>query len=138
MHYLAHQPISQPVFGVALHHENGFWINGPNTRFDNIDIPDLAGAGYVDYHIPALPLLAGRYQISAAVVDRTMLHTYDHHDRIYRLVVQSTELNERYGAIAIQAEWAWRSGADSEPLAESRSEPAHPSASQRDSSLRSE
>jgi lipopolysaccharide transport system ATP-binding protein len=107
IHYIAHQPISRPVFGVALHHENGFWINGPNTRFDNVDIPDLVGPGYVDYHIPVLPLLAGRYQISAAVVDHTLLHTYDHHNRMYRLIVQSTELNERYGAIAIPAEWNW-------------------------------
>jgi lipopolysaccharide transport system ATP-binding protein len=118
MHYVAHQPISRPVFGVALHHENGFWINGPNTRFDNVDIPDLAGAGYVDYHIPALPLLAGRYQISAAVVDRTMLHTYDHHNRMYRLVVQSTALNERYGAIAIQAAWDWHTAGRAEAVRE--------------------
>jgi lipopolysaccharide transport system ATP-binding protein len=139
MHYVAHQPISGPVFGVALHHESGFWINGPNTRFDNVDLPELTGAGYVDYHIPVLPLMAGRYQISAAVVDRTMLHTYDHHDRIYRLVVQSAGLNERYGAIAIPAEWAWQpGGAGLEPITKSQPELAHTSASQRDSSLRSE
>jgi lipopolysaccharide transport system ATP-binding protein len=109
MHYVAHQSISGPVFGVALHHESGFWINGPNTRFDNVDLPELDGQGYIDYHIPSLPLLAGRYQISVAVVDRTMLHTYDHHNNMYRLVVQSSGLNERYGAIAIPAEWTWRS-----------------------------
>jgi lipopolysaccharide transport system ATP-binding protein len=108
MHYVAHQPITGPVFGVALHHESGFWINGPNTRFDNVDLPELAGAGYIDYHIPSLPLLAGRYQVSVAVVDRTMLHTYDHHNNMYRLVVQSSGLNERYGTIAIPAEWSWR------------------------------
>ncbi|HJZ45873.1 MAG TPA: ABC transporter ATP-binding protein [Roseiflexaceae bacterium] len=108
IHYIAHQPIGGPVFGIALHHESGFWINGPNTRFDDIDIPELAGEGYVDYQIAALPLLAGRYQVSVAVVDHTMLHTYDHHDKMYRLVVQSTGLNERYGAIAIPAEWSWR------------------------------
>src|SRR5262249_31733727 len=108
IHYIAHQPIGGPVFGIALHHESGFWINGPTTRFDGMDIPELAGEGYVDYQIAALPLLAGRYQVSVAVVDHTMLHTYDHHDKMYRLVVQSTGLNERYGAIAIPAEWSWR------------------------------
>jgi lipopolysaccharide transport system ATP-binding protein len=60
MHYVAHQPIEQPVFGVGIHHETGLWINGPNTRFDEIPIPSIDGAGYVDYHMPALPLLAGR------------------------------------------------------------------------------
>jgi lipopolysaccharide transport system ATP-binding protein len=108
MHYIAHKPTSRPVFGVALHHENGFWINGPNTRFDNIDIPAVAGAGSIDYHIPSLPLLTGRYLISVAVVDSTLLHTYDHHDRLYRLVVQSEGLHERYGTLAISATWGWR------------------------------
>jgi lipopolysaccharide transport system ATP-binding protein len=108
MHYVARQPIERPVFGVALHHESGWWLNGPNTRFDDVDIPAVAGAGYVDYHIPSLPLLAGRYQISVAVVDSTMLHTYDHHDRLYRLVVQSEGLRERYGIVAIAADWNWQ------------------------------
>jgi hypothetical protein len=77
-----------------------------------------------------LPLLAGRYQISAAVVDRAMLHTYDHHDRMYRLVVQSVGLNERYGTVAIPAEWAWQpGGVGSEPIVDTQQIPAHSSAS---------
>jgi lipopolysaccharide transport system ATP-binding protein len=108
MHYVAHQPISHPVFGVGLYHENGFWINGPNTNFDEVDIPIVDGAGYVDYHIPNLPLLAGRYQLSVALVDSTMLHTYDHHERMYRLIVQSDEVRDRYGMVAIPGEWAWQ------------------------------
>ena len=34
-----------------------------------------------------------------------MLHTYDHHDRMYRLTVQSDHLAERYGLLAIPGEW---------------------------------
>jgi hypothetical protein len=68
-----------------------------------------------------------------------MLHTYDHHDRIYRLVVQSTGLNERYGVIAIPAEWAWQpGGAGSESSADAQDTTAHTNALPRDSSLRSE
>src|SRR3712207_345639 len=57
MHYVAHQPIERPVFGIALHHESGLWLSGPNTRFAGVDIPLVYGAGYVDYSIPNLPLL---------------------------------------------------------------------------------
>ena len=112
MHYLAHQPIRRPVFGVGLYHENGFWINGPNTQFDQVDIPIIEGEGYVDYTITDLPLLTGRYQLSVALVDSTMLHTYDHHDRMYRLIVQSSGLRDRYGMVAIPGRWAWRPSAD--------------------------
>ena len=107
-HYVAHQPIRRPVFGVALHHEGGLWLSGPNTRFDGVNIPEVRGAGYVDYTIAALPLLMGRYLVSVAVVDDSMLHTYDHHDRHYRLVVQSEDIRERYGILSVPAKWEWR------------------------------
>jgi lipopolysaccharide transport system ATP-binding protein len=106
MHYVAHQRIEQPVFGIGLHHEGGFWLLGPNTGFDGLDIPFVSGNGYVDYTIPSLPLLGGRYLLSVAVVDETMLHTYDHHDRLYRLVVQSGAATERYGALSVGGRWA--------------------------------
>ncbi|MFN8477850.1 MAG: Wzt carbohydrate-binding domain-containing protein [Kouleothrix sp.] len=64
------QRITRPVFGMGIHHENGVWVYGPNTHFDNVEIPLVDGAGYVDFNIPALPLLAGRYLISAAIAIR--------------------------------------------------------------------
>lgn len=108
MHYLAHQPISQPVFGVALHHEGGLWLSGPNSHFDEVDIPEVHGRGYVDYTISELPLLNGRYLVSAAAYDTTMLHPYDHHDRSYRLVVQGSGVREHYGIIALPGGWQWQ------------------------------
>jgi lipopolysaccharide transport system ATP-binding protein len=108
IHYVAHQPIARPVFGVALHHEGGLWLSGPNTRFDGMDIPEVHGAGVLDYSIPELPLLTGRYLLSVAVYDDAMLHPYDHHDRRYRLVVQGAGVREHYGIIAVPGRWEWR------------------------------
>ncbi len=110
MHYLAHQRIERPVFGMAIHHENGVWIYGPNTHFDNLAIPQIDGVGYVDFQIDALPLLAGRYLISAAVHDQSELHAYDVHDRRFRLVVQSDAARDRYGMFAIPHAWEWHAG----------------------------
>jgi lipopolysaccharide transport system ATP-binding protein len=125
IHYRAPRPIRGPVFGVGLYHESGLWIIGPNTNFAGVDIPEIDGDGCVDYHIPALPLLGGRYTVSAALVDSTMLHTYDHHDRMYRLVVQSDGLRERFGMVSIPGEWSWRSAGVTE--LESSAEPQHAS-----------
>jgi lipopolysaccharide transport system ATP-binding protein len=107
INYLAHQPIQRPVFGVAVHHRSGFWLSGPNTYFDGVDIPLIEGVGYVDFSIPSLPLLAGNYLVSATVADSTMLHTYDSHDRMYSLTVQSDQLRERYGVLTIEHSWSW-------------------------------
>ncbi len=107
MHYKAHQPVMHPVFGLALHDETGIWLTGPNTRFYEVDIPSVTGTGWVDYTIPVLPLLTGRYQITVAVYDDAMLQPYDYHDRLYRLVVQGRGLRERYGIMAIPGHWEW-------------------------------
>ncbi len=112
MHYQAHEPIDWPVFGIALHHGNGLWLTGPNTAFAGVDLPRLEGAGYIDYVIDELPLLTGQYLLSVAVYDETMLHAYDHHDRMYQLVVQSRGMRERYGMLSIPAQWEWHAGAD--------------------------
>ncbi len=104
LHYVAHERIKDPVFGVGIHHESGTWLTGPNTGFDNWPIPAVDGPGVIDYHVPSLPLNTGRYQVSAAVVDATQTHVYDLHDRLYPLVVHSPG-RERYGLVAIPGEW---------------------------------
>jgi lipopolysaccharide transport system ATP-binding protein len=111
MHYVAHQPVARPVFGVMLHHEAGVWLLGPNNRFGGLDIPLVAGAGYVDYTIADLPLLAARYQLSVSIYDDALLHAYDAHDRLYQLLVQSHRLPDRFGMLSVVARWAWCEGA---------------------------
>jgi lipopolysaccharide transport system ATP-binding protein len=108
IHYMAYHPIRRPVFGVALHHESGFWLSGPNTRFDEFEIPLIDGAGYVDLIIPELPLLDGRYMLSATLYDEALLRPYDYHDRMYELVVRSDSRRERYGVLSLRGHWGWR------------------------------
>jgi lipopolysaccharide transport system ATP-binding protein len=104
--YTARQPVTRPVFGLALHHEGGFLLSGPNTRFYDVEIARVEGSGHVEYTIPTLPLLGGRYLISVAAYDESMLHPYDHHDRLYRLTVQSDGMRDRYGVLALKGTWA--------------------------------
>lgn len=105
--YHAHQAVPRPVFGLAVHHESGLLLAGPNTRFADLDIPMVHGAGAVEMVIAALPLLAGRYFLSVAVYDETMLHPFDHHDRLYRLTVQNEGGHERFGVMALNGAWSW-------------------------------
>ncbi|MFN3372581.1 MAG: ABC transporter ATP-binding protein [Chloroflexus sp.] len=108
IHYVAHERIERPVFGIGINHESGPWLTGPNTGFDKYHIPVIEGAGIVDYHIPRLPLLAGRYLVSASATDYTQLHEFDVHDRMYPLVVHSDGISQRYGMLFIEGNWSWR------------------------------
>lgn len=108
MHYIAHERIEKPVFGIGLYHRSGLHISGPNTRFSNYPIEFIEGEGFVDYAIPQLPLLAGEYQLSTVVYDFTMSHPYDHHEHKYDFQVQATSMQERYGVLFIPGVWGWR------------------------------
>lgn len=107
--YHARASVTRPVFGLAIHHEGGILLAGPNTRFFGLDIPTVQGDGAVEMTVPALPLLAGRYFISASVYDETLVHPYDYHDRLYRLTVQSEGGAERFGTMILGGTWIWRS-----------------------------
>lgn len=108
VYYEAHQPVDDPVFGLALHHVNGFHINGPNTRFGGLSLGCVRGRGYVDYTIDELPLLSGSYVLTAAIYDTTMTHPFDHHERMYSFVVQTSAIAERWGSVHIPARWSWK------------------------------
>jgi lipopolysaccharide transport system ATP-binding protein len=110
MHYCARYPLEGPVVGVGIYHESGMWLSGPNTAFANFPIGRVTGCGYFDYTIPDLLLLNGRYQVTVAAVDSTMLHVYDMHDRLYKLTVQSDHIDDKYGMIAMPGAWHWKTG----------------------------
>jgi ABC-type glutathione transport system ATPase component len=105
--YQAHVAISSPIFGIAIHRQDGVHITGPNTAFAGVNLPVLNGQGTVTYIIPHLPLLDGLYEISVAVVSHSNAETFDYHDRSYpfRVVNQNGCVQERYGLVTLQGEW---------------------------------
>lgn len=108
MYYNAHQPITDPSFGIGLYHASGFHINGPNSRFGGLSLGTVTGRGYVDYAIGELPLLTGNYLLTVAVYDSTLTHPYDHQQLAYSFVVQTNNLAERWGSFYIPARWNWK------------------------------
>jgi lipopolysaccharide transport system ATP-binding protein len=105
--YDAHQPIPMPVFGIAIHRQDGFHVSGPNTAFSGLQLPALNGRGTVRYVIPHLPLLEGLYHVSAAIVNQADNQTYDYHDRLYPFRVRNSDdrVRERYGIMTLQGHW---------------------------------
>jgi lipopolysaccharide transport system ATP-binding protein len=105
MCYHAHAPVKEPVFGLAMHHANGFQINGPNTRFGGLSLGTVQGRGYVEYTVDELPLLQGQYVLTTAVYDAAMAHPYDHHERMYPFTVHTGSIAERFGSVYLPARW---------------------------------
>jgi len=106
LYYQAHQRIERPQFGLAIYHESGAHISGPNNVFAGYEVKSIEGSGYMDYHIPRLPLLPDRYLITAAIHDYEGLHAYDFRRYCAEFVVMpAPEIKERYGLFHIPASW---------------------------------
>jgi ABC-type polysaccharide/polyol phosphate transport system ATPase subunit len=111
IHFEARRRLERPVFGLALYTENGTHVNGPNTRFAGLEIPEIEGTGYVDYTVDALTLLAGRYDVTVAVTGPDMADIYDHQHRAYSFSVQPTPgLPERWGLVYMPSHWSFHPG----------------------------
>lgn len=108
LRYTAHEPIDHPVFGIAIHRDDGVHVTGPNTRDAGLAIERIDGEGELTLRIDRLPLLEGNYEISAACYDASLNHAYDHHDRRFPLRVRAGDVRERFGLLALGATWAWR------------------------------
>jgi ABC-type polysaccharide/polyol phosphate transport system ATPase subunit len=106
IHYIAHQRIDKPQFGLALFHAGGFHINGPNTVFSGVEIDAIEGQGYIDHVVDSLPLLEGTYLVSVSLYDYAGAHAYDYHHQAYTFRVHpNPNVREKYGAVLIPSSW---------------------------------
>ena len=105
IHYQANKRIEEPVFGIAIHHQNGIHITGPNSQTGGFKIPLVEGRGKVIYTVPSLALLEGGYLLSVAATDFSGSIMYDYHDRYYPFRVFPGKMLEQYGMITLHGQW---------------------------------
>lgn len=103
--YRAKEPIDEPVFGLGFRTESDVMVAGPFTRFAAFRTGIVHGEGSVDFVIDRFPLLPGGWQLSVAVLDNTMLHTYDQLEQIYKFTVQPGSSIERFGIVDLGGTW---------------------------------
>jgi lipopolysaccharide transport system ATP-binding protein len=111
MHYAVHDPVDEPVFGLAFHHEGGVHVSGPNSREGGVMTGRPTGDGWVDFRMDPLLLQPGGYVVSAAVVDSTMAHVYDYRDQAFALHVQPGHGAAGAGLIDLPGAWTMSSAA---------------------------
>jgi lipopolysaccharide transport system ATP-binding protein len=119
MRYHAARRVERPVFGLAIHRDDGTHITGPNTQFAGHEIPHIEGDGTIRYTVSSLPLLEGAYYISVSAHNWEDTQGFDYHDRLYSFRVLPSE-GERYGIVTLDGEWSWH-----EEAGEAAGRPAH-------------
>lgn len=103
--YLAHKPIHNPEFGLAIFRQDGVQVNGPNTNLAGVDLGIVEGAGVVRYEIEQLPLLPATYVVTTAVHDSRSHQCYDYHKQAYSFRISSENIHELDGLVQLRANW---------------------------------
>jgi ABC-2 type transport system ATP-binding protein len=102
--YRATGSMERPVFGVTIARD-GMMFAGSNTR-DADGLPDrVDGEGWVDLCIDRLGLLAGSYEVTPSIHDRSLHHAYDVRVRAFRFDVDPGGRHEAYGVFALGGDW---------------------------------
>jgi ABC-2 type transport system ATP-binding protein/lipopolysaccharide transport system ATP-binding protein len=106
VHYEASEPVNEPVFGLAFHHEGGAHVSGPNSQAGGTIAGRVEGAGHADYHFDQLPLNPGIFVVTAGIVDSSQTHVFDYRDQAFELRVQPGAGPNVPGLVRLDGEWS--------------------------------
>jgi ABC-2 type transport system ATP-binding protein/lipopolysaccharide transport system ATP-binding protein len=104
LHYVAKQPVQDPVFGLAVEHDSGVFLTAMNTQWSDLHMGRVSGPGFIDYHIPVLSVMPGKLLISVGVVDEHNLICYDFLRQWFSLHIRGIG-DDRPGILDTFGEW---------------------------------
>jgi fumarate reductase subunit C len=88
MHYLAREPVDNPVFNVTISILYSEPVTGMRTDVDGLQPGPIAGEGYVDITIPNLNLLPNVYTLDAVLLHEDGYTYFDRVNKIAHLKVR--------------------------------------------------
>jgi ABC-type polysaccharide/polyol phosphate transport system ATPase subunit len=109
--YRLHRQVAQPMFGVAIHRNDGLYVYGVNTSETGVELPPLGRKGVVSVRFPQLGLLGGTYRVTVSAFGsrRNNPAPLDSHWQRYTFRVVSHEIDE--GLVRLGHEWTFVSPA---------------------------
>lgn len=103
--FQANEKVQQPIFGVAIHSQDGTHISGPNTETSNFEINEIDQDGFIDCVFKKNPFFSGMYYLTVAVYSKSSPKPFDYREKEFVFNVQSVEANQ-HGAIKIETIWS--------------------------------
>ncbi len=111
--YRCNEPLEDLTFGYGIHGDNGAHVTGTNTQIAGVSTGRTpVGEGEAVFTIDQLPLIAGNYELSAAIADRHVQHVFDRKDRTARLLVRRGAVRSGVGLVEIPGRWELRRSGD--------------------------
>lgn len=104
LNYEAHVPLTRPVFGIAIHREDGLQVIESNNKFTGQIVEHVESCGQM-FCILDLPLMPGQYRLTAAIYDEHLMRPYDHREQEFALSIRGGRHPERYGIVRMPGRW---------------------------------
>jgi len=96
MSFLAHEPVENPVFSIAVYNSQGLLVYGTGTQRRGVGLGTVEGEGCLAFNIPSLMLLDGRYFLTVNAMSSDGLVNYHFLDKKYQFDVKSHGEDEGY------------------------------------------
>ena len=80
--YIAHQPVTRPIFMVGIFREDGLKCYESSTEADGVFIDRVEGAGTFSISYASLPLMRGAYWLGISVYDESWDKAFDYKDQM--------------------------------------------------------
>jgi ABC-type polysaccharide/polyol phosphate transport system ATPase subunit len=107
IHYSRNLGVSDIIAGLRISHLHGTQVFATNSMRRNTELGVFGRHGYIDLHIPAVPLLAGTYEVSVDLCDSSEIYTYDHWGQCASFdVLQGANRDE--GLVTVDSSWSQR------------------------------
>jgi ABC-2 type transport system ATP-binding protein/lipopolysaccharide transport system ATP-binding protein len=106
IHVRAREAVRDVEVGLALIHESGMMLAGPNSGQENraYDFAPNGDTAFVDFHLDQLPVQPGTFAISTSLI--TKGHTYDYADREVDFIVRADHAVTEPGLTRIVGRWS--------------------------------
>lgn len=103
--YRVRERVEDPVFGVALMRNDGAYVYGTNTLVERMKLSPLTKDGVFRFHYDRLPVLAGTYRLSIAVLrESQMLLPIHAFDRVHSFRVLAP--GDEEGLVRLEHTWS--------------------------------
>lgn len=97
---------TQVVVGISIVRDDGMHVADVNAGWQFASLADHDGMVTVEYAIPALPLLKGRYSVGVTLHDDTVLKVYDRDDHAAEFSVIERGPVPESGLVALEGNWS--------------------------------
>ncbi|MCY3634072.1 MAG: ABC transporter ATP-binding protein [bacterium] len=105
IHYLASEPIEDPVFSLGFYDHNNLHLAGPRSHIGGFRPGKLDGEGWVEFRLRRIPFRSGAFHVNAAVQDSDASYLYDRRARDFWLQISGEPDPQANGLLNLHGDW---------------------------------